>query len=53
MSFRPKGEIPMALHLPKIWQAKDEFYPVNILFVAAPEGFLGLWPRNDMGLNYI
>ena len=43
----------MTLHLPKIlswkdWQARDQFYPANILFVATPERFLGLWSRNDM-----
>ena len=51
MSFRPKGEIPATLLLLEIWQGKDEFYPANLLLIVAPQGFLGLRPRNDIGLS--
>ena len=51
MSFRPKGEIPVTLRSRKIWQAENQFYPAKTLFAAAPEGFLDLWPRNDMRVS--
>jgi hypothetical protein len=54
MSFRPAqwGEIPIVRLLPIREPEKarlgHNFSPTSVLLIVASQGFLGLWPRNDV-----